>query len=707
MTDTTGAESQRNPLHIDDDGTIRIITMQQGATNVLTRSFRVALWDALTAAEADQGVSAILLASQSAVWCAGADLNEMDTGAADADPNPAQLVYDLLPSLKKPVIAVLTGAALGGGLELALSCHYRLANRDARIGLPEVTLGLLPGAGGTQLLPRAIGLEAAANLILSGRPVKAERFAETPLFDAMLGADPLGEALSFARGLGEGLPHLSQNRVEHVSAVAFLQSIRTNLSGYRQRAPGHLPAVDCLEAAATLPFAKGREVEQQKFLEARIAPEGAALRYAFLAERAAAQVPGLDAATPRLIETVAVIGAGTMGQGIALACAGAGLSVRLLDLNDAALERARAAFALRFEKAVAKGKISGETARETAARITAVSGYDEIRDCDLVIEAVVERMEVKQAVFKALDSVMKPGAILASNTSTLDLDQIASFTGRPGDVLGLHFFNPADVMRLLEVVRGKQTAPDVLASALSFGKRLRKVSVVSGVCDGFIGNRMIEFYMREALYLVEEGATPAQVDRALERWGMAMGPFAMMDLVGNDVNDAIRERRRAANPELRLPEIPDILRDQGWYGNKSGLGWYDHSGGRPAEHRALSDALAAWRSDSGVKARKISADEITGRCTLALVNAAAAILDEGIALRGSDIDTVYLAGFGFPPARGGPLYDADRIGLRGVLRKMGTFARSPHGDGAFWTPHPLLRRLAAHGQRLSDYGRNP
>jgi len=700
--------SRARPLTEKQDGSIRILTMDDGGMNVLSMALRTALYDALISAESDDSTSAVLLTARGPAFCAGGDLSEMDTGLADKHPNPAQIVFDLLPSLKVPVVAVVEALALGGGLELALACHHRLFSASVRIGLPEVTIGLLPGAGGTQLLPRAIGLEDATNMILSGRPQPVGRYADTALCNAILGDDPTGEALDYARVLTRAdTPWLGTRRVEHPSAKAYLQSIRTNLAEFRQATPGHLRAVDCLEAAATLPIDKGRDVERTRFIEARAAEESPAYRYGFTARRAAARVPAAQAGErPRSIGQVAVIGAGVMGQGIALACAQAGLRTLLLDIDAQSLVSARDTLDAHFARAVKRGKMGTDKAKAALDQIAFAGSYDEIAQSDLVIEAVVERMDVKHAVFRELDRAMRPGAILASNTSTLDLNAIAASTGRPEDVLGLHFFNPAHVMPLMEIVRGHRTAPDVIATGFALAKRLRKDAVLSGVCDGFIGNRMIEQYLKQAQFLVEEGATPQEVDLALESWGMAMGPFRMMDLAGNDVNDAIRVRKRAERPDVILAEIPDILRDNGWSGQKTGCGWYDYAENprRPKANAALHAAIGAWRDAKGISTRSIPGTEIIDRCILALVNEGAHILSEGIAQRGSDIDVVHLTGYGFPAAKGGPLYFADRVGLRSVVRRMGELGRNPHGDPRFWTPAPLISRLIDAGALISEHG---
>lgn len=709
MPDDADRATTAEPLRIERRGATSVLTMAGVNMNALSRRLRAALFDALADAADDPAVHAVLLAADGPAWCAGADLKEMDSPDSEADPSLHGAIFGLIRGMDKPVVAVIAGAALGGGFEMALGCHHRLATPEARIGLPEVTLGLLPGAGGTQHLPRAIGLEAAADAILSGKTYRAAAFAGSSLFDAMLGDDPLAEALAFAEALPRGTkpPLLRDRPVEHPNPEAYLKAVRTAVQANPRRTSGHLPAVDCLLAAATQPYDQGMAFEYAAFRAARADRASLPFRYGFLAERRASQVPGLDpAAKPRPIAKVAVVGAGVMGRGIALACAQAGLAVTLMDSSEDSLSRAMTAIARTVEDGVARGRTTEEEAARIRSSVTAATDHAALADCDLAIEAVVETMAVKQAVFQSLDRAMKPGAILATNTSTLDIDRIAAFTARPEAVVGLHFFNPANVMRLLEVVRGKATADSVLATALAFGKRLRKVAVVAGVCDGFIGNRMIEQYLRQAQFLVEEGASPAQVDAALERWGMAMGPFRMMDLAGNDVNDAIRRRRRAENPAIVLADIPDILTDRGWLGQKSGTGWYRYDPGarRPAENTDLTTALAQWRSDKGIAHRRIADDEIVDRCILALVNEGAAILDEGIALRASDIDVVYLAGYGFPAARGGPMFVADSLGLRPAARRMRSFAAIGHGDPQFWTPHPLLTRLAAELKTLSDFG---
>lgn len=705
------APQQTARVRRDRQGAVAVITMADGKMNCVSRPMRADLMEALVAANEDPEITAVVLAAEGPAWCAGADLNEMDSEDAEADPNLHRTVIGYMDAMEKPVIAAIGGVALGGGLELALGCHYRLAAPGAKVGLPEVTLGLFPGAGGTQRLTRALGLEAATNVILSGRIQRARDFEGSGLIDEIVGDDLPARAVAFARSLTPGArpPRLRDSRVRMANAQGFLELARMAVKSNPRALPGQLPAIDAIEAAVILPFDKGLEVEYEGFRAMRASLASYAYRHAFLAERRAGVVAGLDPRTPlRPVASIAVVGAGVMGQGIAMACAEAGYQVALLDLGQAALDRAMSRIAGQYDRAVSRGRMSPAAKAELLARFTPVTDYAEIAQHDLVIEAVLEEMPVKRAVFETLDAVMRPGAILATNTSTLDVDRIAGFTDRPGDVVGLHFFNPANIMRLLEVVRGAATAPEVLATVLKVGKRLGKVNVVAGVCDGFIGNRMVEHYMRQAQFMVEEGATPAQVDAALERWGMAMGPFRMNDLAGNDITGAVRARHRAEDPQAILPTAPDLVLARGWLGQKTGLGWYRHDPAqrRPQENTELTRALADWRTEQGITPRRIPDAEIVDRCLLALVNEGAAVLAEGIAQRASDIDVVYLTGYGFPVAKGGPMYAADTMGLSNALRRMREFAGIGHGDRAFWTPHPLLEQLNRTHRNLKDYGAN-
>ncbi|MCG7625148.1 3-hydroxyacyl-CoA dehydrogenase NAD-binding domain-containing protein [Epibacterium sp. Ofav1-8] len=681
---------------------IAVVRMDDGGMNLLSRHFNAQLISALEQA-AQTTCKAIVLTGNARAFCAGADVSVLDDAVLNLDPNLQYAVADAIARLNRPLVALIETCAIGGGLELAMMCHYRVATASAKVGLPEVTLGVLPGAGGTQLLPRAIGLELALNAMLSGRVMCADKMP-AGLFDKLTGDDDadndaLGTAIAFAIGIADRrpLPRLQDRKVDHPNAAGFLEFARTGAARDPRRLPGLLPLIDAVECAVTEPYARGLEKEMRAFEHLRSDPRARALRYAFQAEGKAARVPGL----PRQddlpgIATAAVIGAGAMGTGIAIAMVEAGLTVKLHDLDPAASAAAVTRAQGTWDIAQQKGRLSEYKAQDHAARLVTADAHTDLADCDLVIEAVAENMDVKRAVFAALDAVMKPGAILASNTSSLDLDEIAACTTRPGDVIGLHFFNPANIMRLVEVVRGRVTSDRTLSAALDFAKRLRKIPVVSGVCDGFIGNRMIESYVRQAQSLIEEGATPASVDRALERFGMAMGPFRMQDLAGNDIIAATRDRRRDAHPDLKFPAIADKVSGRGWFGQKTGKGWYDHVPGarKLRENADLLALLEAHSAEIGRERRKISDVEITERCLFALVNEGAAILAEGIASRASDIDVVYLNGYGFPRHLGGPMHFAEQFGLSRLVRRMAEFAALPQADPGVWVPHPLLQQAA-------------
>jgi 3-hydroxyacyl-CoA dehydrogenase len=625
-----------------------------------------------------------------------------------ADPTLRQLI-DRVETNAKPVIAAIAGTCLGGGLELALAAHYRVASADAKLGLPEVKLGLLPGAGGTQRLPRLVGVATAIDMVVSGEPVPATALANTALLDHMVDGDPLAGAVELAASADVATrppPRTRGKSLDEPNLAALCEAARARLASQQPRLPAPARAVDAIEAAGQ-PFDEGLAIERRAFVELMETPESKGLRHAFFAERAAGKVDGITPSTPvRPLDQAAVIGAGTMGAGIAVALLDAAIPLWLVEADQAALDRGLARVAGIYDRQTKKGKLTVSERDRRLALLRPTLSYDAIGQADVVIEAVFESMEVKRGVFITLDRVMKPRAVLATNTSTLDVDTIAGFTRRPADVLGLHFFSPANVMRLLEVVRGQATAPEVLATALTLGKALRKVAVVSGVCDGFIGNRMLEAYTKQAWYLVEEGATPQQIDRAIEAFGLAMGPFRVGDLVGHDVSLSIRQRRRAERPGYLCSILPDKLCQLGRLGQKTGGGWYDYPEGprRPAPSAVVEELITSHRTEIGVSPRQIDDSEVVDRLVYALVNEGAKILEEGIAARASDIDVVYLTGYGFPPARGGPMFYADQVGLDQVLRRMREFARNPHGDPAFWTPAPLLERLAKSG---SSWERGP
>ena len=685
---------------------IAVITMNNPPVNGLGHALRSGILEGVDRASADPTVHAMVLIGNDKGFSGGADIKEFDSPLAMAEPNLPSLI-DAIERSCKPVIAAISGACMGGGLELALSCHFRVALSDAQIALPEVKLGLLPGAGGTQRLPRLVGLETALNMIVAGATVPAQALAQTALFDLLLKADLLQGTLEFVRKLLDDKRPMKLARdatVEHANSEAFLQFARNAAKASAGPFPAPLKCIDVVAASLDKSFEQGLAFERAAFMELIQTPESKALRHAFLGERAATRIGDIPQDTPtRPIRLVGVIGAGTMGGGIAMNFANAGIPVKLLEMSAAALERGLGTIARNYDGALKKGKLSSEQRDQRMAAIQPTLDYADLADADLVIEAVYEELAIKQAVFTELDAVMKEGAILASNTSTLDLNKIAAFTRRPQDVVGLHFFSPANVMRLLEVVRGAATSKDVLATVMKLAKTIRKLPVVSGVCDGFIGNRMINKYSAQAMQLIEEGALPAQVDRVLEQFGFAMGPFRMSDLAGGDIGWAIRKRQYAQNPQMRHEVIADRLGELGRFGQKTGAGWYNYlPGDRSARPAPEIDVLITQvRAQAGQVTREIRDDEIRDRLVYALVNEGARILEEGIAERASDIDMVYLNGYGFPLHRGGPMLYADQIGLFRVTRRMRQFAAQPGADASFWQPAPLLARLAAEGGKFN------
>jgi 3-hydroxyacyl-CoA dehydrogenase len=684
------------------DRTVAVITFSNPPVNGLSHAVRAGIAQAVERAEADPSIRSMILTGTGGLFSGGADIREFGTPASTADPTLRQLV-ELVETSAKPVVAAIAGTCLGGGLELAMAAHYRVASPNAKLGLPEVKLGLIPGAGGTQRLPRLTGIEKAIEMIVTGEPVAARDLGNTALLDRVVDGDLLVAAVDFAAsdGVTAGAPRKTRDIPLDSSSLAILcQTGRARLESQRPRLPAPLRALDAIEAGSGS-FDEGLAVERRAFLELTESPESKGLRHAFFAERAAGKVEGVTPSTPvRPLEQAAVIGAGTMGAGIAVALLDAGIPVWLVEADQAALDRGLARIAGVYDGQVKKGRLSPSDRERRLALVRPTLSYETIGQADVVIEAVFESLDVKRQVFMTLDRVTKRGAILATNTSTLDVNTIAGFTGRPPDVLGLHFFSPANVMRLLEVVRGRATAPDVLASALALGKRLGKVAVVSGVCDGFIGNRMLEGYTKQAWYLVEEGSTPDQVDHAIESFGFAMGPFRVGDLVGHDVSLAIRRRRRSERPGYLCSTLPDKLCEMGRLGQKAGAGWYDYPEGprRPVPSSAVDELITSHRAEIGVTPRRIDDSEIVDRLVYALVNEGARILEERIAARASDIDVVYLTGYGFPRARGGPMFYAEQVGLDRVLRRVQEFSRNPHGDPAFWAPAWLLVSRREHGR---------
>jgi 3-hydroxyacyl-CoA dehydrogenase len=692
-------------VHYERRGDVAVLQIDNPPVNGLGHATRRALAEGLERGLAEPAVCAIVITGTGKVFSGGADIREFNTPAALGEPNLLQVI-DRVDRSSKPVIAAINGVCMGGGTELALGCHYRVATPQATIGLPEVKIGLLPGAGGTQRLPRAVGAEKALRMIVSGDPIDAEDALAHGLVECLVEETSFDGVLAFARRVAQrtGHPHLAEGTArlpEGISAEQFFAGARARVAREARglRAPAR--CVDAVEGAVRLPFAEGLAQERRLFVELVQSAESKALRHAFFAERAATKIPDLPEGTPsRPIRSAAVVGFGTMGVGIAMSFANAGLPVRVHEADQAALARGLALARRNWEASAKKGRLApGDIARRLDL-LQPTQDFDALAEADIVIEAAFEDMALKRELFTRLDAVMKRGAILATNTSTLDVDAIAAVTARPQDVIGTHFFSPAHVMRLLEVVRGRRTAPDVLLSVMQLARRLKKVAVVSGVCDGFIGNRMLEQYIRQSLFLVDEGASPQQIDAALVDFGMAMGPFTMYDMAGLDIGYAIRQRRYVEKPQVAYSRVADRVVQRGRLGQKSGQGWYRYEPGSrtPLPDPEIDSLIEAYRAELGIKPRSIADDEIVQRCIYALVNEGARLLEEGIALRASDIDLVYLTGYGFPPARGGPMYHAQATGFDEVLAAMRKFSQNKRADPSFWQPAPLLLQAAAAGR---------
>ncbi len=686
-------------------GAQALIRLDHPPVNGLGAALRADLLRSLDRALADAQVTAIVVTGSERAFSGGADVKEFNTPNALREPRLPALIAAFEAS-PKPVIAAIAGVCMGGGLELALGAHYRVAKADAQIALPEVKLGLLPGAGGTQRLPRAVGLETALNMIASGATMPAAKLQGTALFDEVVDGDPVAAALALAaKVVADKLPRkrLRDAKVSDAQAEAFLQFARNTVGAASKHFPAPLRCVEAVGWSVSKPFDEALRLEREAFLALMATPQSRALRHIFAAERAAAKIDGVPEQTPlRPIAKVGIIGAGTMGGGIAMNFANAGIAVALLETKQEALDKGVATIRRNYDNSAKKGRLSEAQVAERMALIAPTLGYDAMRDADLVIEAVFEDIAVKQQVFKTLDEVCKPGAIVASNTSALNLNTIAGFTKRPRDVIGLHFFSPANVMRLLEIVRGEQTAPDVLATCMAIAKKIKKIGVVSGVCDGFIGNRMLARYGAAANGLLLQGALPQQVDKALEAFGFAMGPFRVGDLAGLDIGWAGRKRRAAENPAAAQRVVADAICEQGRFGQKTGAGWYRYEPGArdPIPDPLVTAIIESFRNERGIAARHVGDDEVVERCVFALVNEGARILEEKIAARASDIDLVYLNGYGFPQHRGGPMLHADIVGLPNVVRALQRFAAEP-GAEAWWQPAPLLRQLADDGKTFN------
>ena len=691
-------------------GDVAVISLNNPPVNGLGLATRQAITDGVEKAVQDASIKSIVITGHGKAFSGGADIREFGSPKATQEPNLLSVIAQI-ENCAKPVVAAVHTVAMGGGLELALGCHYRIAAPGASIALPEVKIGLIPGAGGTQRLPRVLGVEPALNMIVSGEPIKSEMLAMLPgqkLFDKMAASAEslMDEAVKFAREVADArpLPRVRDLPCKHPQGDAYFQFTRNMVKGMAKNYPAPPKCVDAVQAATKKKFDEGMVLERELFINLMWTPECRALRHLFTSQRAASKIADVPDTTPtRTIQQVAVIGAGTMGGGISMNFLNAGIPVKILETKQEALDRGIATIKKNYEAQVKKGKLKEDKYAQRMALLTSTLSYDDIKDADLVIEAVFEEMGVKEIVFKQLDAVMKPGAILASNTSTLDVNAIANFTKRPQDVVGMHFFSPANVMKLLEVVRGAKTAKDVLATVMALAKTIKKTAVVSGVCDGFIGNRMIEQYGRQGGFLLEEGCTPQQVDKAIEKFGFAMGPFRMGDLAGNDIGWAIRKRRYVEKPHMKYSKTADLLCEMGRFGQKVGKGWYDYQVGKrdAIPNKEVEDMIVKHRATLGITPRKISDEEIVQRLVFSLVNEAAHILEDGIASKASDIDMVYITGYGFPIYRGGPMLYADQVGLFNVVQAMHRFAANPHDDAEFWKPAPLLAKLAAEGKTFN------
>ena len=680
---------------------IAVLSMNNPPVNGLSNALRAALMQHLDMADGDAGVKAVVITGSAKAFSGGADIREFNKPRVKPDlPD----VNDRQDAMKKPLVAAIGGFALGGGLELALACHYRVAAPRTQLGLPEVKLGILPGSGGTQRLPRLVPMATAVEMMTSGNPIPAEKAKELGLIDEIAQGDLLEAALGFTKTvLGKPLRRVRDLKAKlDGDPQAFFSEIREKIRKASRGYPAPLVILDCAESSLK-PFDEGRKSEREGFAKLVDTTESKALRHMFFAERQTAKIPDVPEDTPvRAVKKAAVIGAGTMGGGIAMSFANAGIPVTMVDVSQDAVVKGLAKIKGNYAATVSKGRLAQAEMDKRMGLIASTTDLKSAADADIVVEAVFERMDVKKDMFRKLDAIAKPGAILATNTSTLNVDEIAAATKRPQDVVGTHFFSPANVMRLLEVVRGKQTAKDVLATTMKLGKTLKKVPVVSGVCDGFIGNRMLEKYGQQTMFLVDEGASPQQIDAALYKWGMAMGPFTMYDMAGNDIGWEVRKRRYQERPEFVYSKVADRICELGRFGQKTGRGFYKYEPGsrQPIADPEVDAIIQKYRAEIGVKPRQISNEEIVERCIYALVNEGAQILEEGIALRASDIDMVYLTGYGFPPYRGGPMFYADTIGLKNVLESIQRFQKGYQGSQ--WKPSPLLVKLAKEGRKFNE-----
>jgi len=697
-------------VHLTKQNDIAIITINNPPVNALSPGVPEGIAESIDQIANDPTVKAAVLIGGGRTFIAGADIKEFGKMTSGKPRGEGLLPFLLkIENSSKPVIVAIHGTAFGGGLEVAMACHYRVAVSSAQVGQPEVKLGIIPGAAGTQRLPRLAGVAKAVEMCTTGNPVKAAEALQFRIVDRIIEGDLLPGAIAFAREVAARPAPKTRERHEKLGNAAdnapIFAAARETVAKKQRGLLAPVAAITAIEAATTLSFAEGCQVEQKLFTECLFSDQSKALIHVFFSEREVSKIPDVPKETPLLpIKSAAVVGAGTMGGGIAMVLANAGIPVTLKDADQAALDRGLATIQSNYANSVKRGRFTPQDADERLKRITPTLSYDDFSKADLVIEAVFEGMALKKEVFKELDRSCKPGAILASNTSTLDIDEIASVTSRPAFVIGTHFFSPANVMRLLEIVRGKATSREVIATCMQISKSLGKIGVLVGNCRGFVGNRMFGPYRREAQFLVEEGASVAAVDKALSDFGMAMGPLATGDLAGLDVGWRIRkEYRHLEKPGIRQPFVEDNLCELGRFGQKTGAGWYKYDEQRRAMPDPVVDELIhKWVTEAKIPQREISPAEIVDRCLYALVNEGARILEEGFALRASDIDIIYLNGYGFPAYRGGPMWYADTVGLKQVFARISEFHRQ-HGE--IWQPAPLLARLAEQGKTFAHFGK--
>ncbi len=702
--DTTPA-NEPSPVHTQLHGKILLVTVDNPPVNALGAAVRRGLSDAMERAEVDAAVAAVLIVGAGKSFIAGADIREFGL-----PPQPPLLtdVCKRIEASKKPVIAAIHGAALGGGLEVAMAAHYRIAVSNAKLGLPEVLLGLLPGAGGTQRAPRLMGAAPALEMMLSGRHLGAAEALKLGLVDRLAQSDDtLAEGLAYTQELLAS--NAGPRRARDAKGLADLEASRAAIAAARTEqakknrnlfSPHRI--VDAVEAALDKPFDDAIQFERELFMQCLASPQRAGLIHAFFAERDVVKVPEAAAAEPRALKSIGVVGGGTMGAGIAVAALDAGLPVTMVERDEASIARGRANVEKVYDGLVAKGRMTEEAKAKVMARYTGSTDYVALADVDLVIEAVFEDIEVKKAVFRELDRICKAGAVLATNTSYLDIDAIAAATMRPQDVIGLHFFSPANIMKLLEIVVPAKVAPDVVATAFALAKKLKKVPVRAGVCDGFIGNRILAVYKQAADYMMEDGASPYAIDAAVRNFGYPMGPFQVSDLAGGDIGWATRKRKSATrDPKARYVQVADRICERGWFGQKTGRGWYQYPQGARTgvEDPEVLAIVDAERQRAGITPRNFTEEEIMRRYMAAMANEGAKVVAEGIALRPLDVDVTFLYGYGFPRFRGGPMQYADTVGLPKILEDIQTFAKE---DPLFWQPAPLLGKLVAEGRNFAS-----